>query len=158
MTPSIQSVLAIDPGNHTGMAYFQWTESVGWTLLEAFVCSPDDTSFPVRPDLVVIECPTRVFKEATVQSILKLARCAGRYEERFAGTIVELIEPRAWKGSIDGDIMIARIEAAMTPAEKAVLARYTGGYAGNAVDAIGIGKWALRQPFMRQARRAKKSA
>lgn len=151
---AITSLLAIDPGAHTGMAYFALHDGA-WRLMEAFVCTPDDCSFPVRPDLVVIECPTRVFDQATIGSILKLARVAGRYEERFAGTLVELVAPRDWKGTIDGDIMVERIKNSMSGHEAAVLARYKGGYAHNAVDAIGLGKWALRQPFMRQARRPK---
>jgi hypothetical protein len=93
--------------------------------------------------------------QATVSSILKLARCVGRYEERFSDTLIELVAPRDWKGTIDGDIMVKRIQAALTPSEAAVLAAYTGGYAHNAVDAIGLGKWSLRQPFMRQPRRLK---
>jgi hypothetical protein len=148
----ILSLLAIDPGARTGGALFMCFAGV-WTLTWAGVVRPTDRErFPVKTaDLVVIECPTRVYDQATVGSILKLARVVGRYEELFADTHVELVEPRAWKGTIDGDIMLKRIEAALTETERQVVGRWTGGYAHNMLDAIGLGKWAIRQPFMRRA-------
>lgn len=141
----IISMLAIDPGAHTGWAYFH-----DGVLLDAGVTTPDKQPLHPIPDLVVIECPARIYDHATAASIIKLARVTGRYEERYCNAPIELVEPRTWKGTIDGDIMVNRIKAAFTPHEAAVAARFKGGYAHNMVDAIGLGKWSLRQPFMRR--------
>ncbi len=145
----IRSLLAIDPGARTGWAAFGLYAS-GWQLQGAGVVTPD-AEFAHRMDLTVIENPV-IYPNSRARpaDILKLARIVGRYEERFKDSYVELVEPRKWKGTVDGDIMVRRIEAAMTPYEKEVLAAYKGGYRHNAVDAVGLGKWALRQPFMRR--------
>src|SRR5271157_440664 len=94
------NILAIDPGNTSGLAYFEHG-----VLIAACACSPDYHK-AVSPDTrIVIECPTRVFKQATVASILHLSRCVGRYQERYSGHVLRLVAPHEWKGTIDGDIM-----------------------------------------------------
>ena len=62
--------------------------------------------------------------------------------------------PHDWKGSVDGDIMVRRIESALTPEEMLIVDRLglPKSYRHNAVDAIGLGKWFLRQPQMRGKR------
>lgn len=150
----IASVLAIDPGACTGWALFQCF-APGWRMIGAGVASPEENTFPVSArlaDLVVIECPERNYGRMREKDLVTLARVVGRYEERFRSSRIELVAPRSWKGTIDGDIMTARIEAAMTPAEVAILdtpKRLAKSYRHNAIDAVGLGKWALRQPFMR---------
>lgn len=139
------SLLAIDPGARTGWAFFQaWPQ--GWRLDGCGVVQPDVSLGISNPDIVVIENPQIYANgKADPDDILKLARLVGRYEERFRkASLIELVRPREWKGSIDGDIMCARIEAAMTPEEKVVAAAYKGGYRHNMIDAIGLGKWAAR--------------
>lgn len=141
-------LLALDPGAKTGAAVFVRSDSEGWTLLGARTCSPDDVSrLPWGPvNVVVIENPEIYARsKARPRDILKLARIVGRYEERFLGSTIRLVTPHEWKGSIDGDIMTKRILASLN----AVEARLCAGVDHNAIDAVGIGKWALRQPWMR---------
>lgn len=47
--------------------------------------------------------------------------------------------PREWKGTIDGDTMIGRIEARLTAAEHAAIEACPKSLRHNVVDAIGIG-------------------
>ncbi len=148
------SLLAIDPGARTGWALF--LKSDVWHLVACGVVSP--TEPPTWPgtkhiDQVVIEDPVIYARgKARPQDILKLARIVGRYEERFAAHPVELVAPRTWKGSVDGDIMVRRIQASLNPLDRKVHDRYTGGYAHNMTDAVGLGLWAQKQPFMLRPR------
>jgi len=149
-------LLAIDPGACTGFAAFRDGD-----LYAAGTSSPDEADgvWPLLActDLVVIENP-RIYprQKADPNSILKLARCVGRYEERFGRsgrTRVQLIEPHDWKGSIPKAIMTNRIEAALTTAERALLPDLPKTKRHNMLDAIGLGKWSLKQPFAQQPRR-----
>jgi hypothetical protein len=149
------SLLAIDPGAHTGWALF--LESGGWHLAACGVASPtSDMPWPGTKtlDQVVIEDPVIYpHSKARPADLMKLARIVGRYEERFAhARAIELVTPRSWKGSVDGDIMLKRIEAALTMADRTVYDLYSGGYKHNMTDAVGLGLWALKQPFILKAR------
>ena len=139
------SLLALDPGARTGWAFFRRWPHEGWVLEGAGVVTPAESLGVSHPDFVVIENP-QIYpnSKARPADILTLARLVGRYEERFRKTKVLLVLPRQWKGTIDGDVMIARIEAALTPDEAAVCAAYQGGYGHNMIDAIGLAKWAVR--------------
>jgi hypothetical protein len=145
------SLLALDPGAKTGWAAFQRFDA-GWKLTAGGVMSPDD-AYPARVmyDQVVIENPVIYpHSKARPADILTLARIVGRYQERYACSRIELVEPRRWKGSIDGDIMLRRIEAALNAADRAVYDAVKCGYKHNFTDAVGLGKWALMQPFVRK--------
>jgi hypothetical protein len=150
------SLLAIDPGAKTGWALFLESADV-WRLAACGVVSPmDPTPWPgsKKLDQIVIEVPVIYpHSKASPKSILTLSRIVGRYEERFAEAgPIELIEPRTWKGTIDGDIMIRRIEAGLSLEDRRVHDQYTGGYKHNMTDAVGLGFWALKQPFMNKER------
>lgn len=149
------NLLAIDPGAHTGWAYFD-----RGILRSCGVASPDDHFFSARIQMVAIENP-RIYpdgSQARPNDILTLARIVGRYQERYTGNAeyIQLVEPRGWKGTINGDVMVNRIKEQMTGEEALTYLQGTFGvaksYAHNAVDAIGLGKWAIRQPWYRTAR------
>ena len=148
----LQTLLAIDPGLHTGWAFFINAE--GWHVTAAGVAAPDDPQWsPLRKyDLVVIENP-QIYPNSPARpaDILKLARIVGRYEERFAGSPIELVLPRAWKGTVPKKVMIARIEASMDDRARGACAAFKGGYRDNMLDAVGLGQWAIQQPFVRRA-------
>jgi hypothetical protein len=162
MTPSIvewrrvMTLLAIDPGACTGWAAFRHGALYG-----AGVMAPEDDDVAawgtvMRMDLVVIENP-RIYprQKANPNDILKLARCVGRYEERFgrsARARVQLVEPHDWKGSIPKEIMTNRIESELTFAEQAVLPELPKTKRHNMLDAVGLGKWAMRQAFYNLSR------
>ena len=139
-------LLAIDPGARSGFSLWQRRGLTGpLDIIAAWVTAPNVVREHVTPDLVVIEAPDRIFGKARPRDILKLSRIVGRYEERYRGSEVRLVTPHAWKGSVDGDIMTDRIRAALTPREVG----FAKGLDHNGLDAIGLGKWALRQPWMR---------
>lgn len=140
------SLLTIDPGLRTGWAYFRrWVER-GWQLDGAGVVEPNVSLGVSSPDIVIIENP-QIYphSKARPADILKLARLVGRYEERFRrASLTLLVAPRDWKGTIDGDIMVTRIEAGFTAEERMIATAYKGGYRHNMIDAIGLGKWSVR--------------
>lgn len=139
------NILALDPGLKTGYAIF-----VGGVLVRAGVAAPDEKVIPPPDALVVIESPARIYSQGTVTSILHLARCVGRYQERYALHEIRLIEPRDWKGTIDGDIMAARIKASLPADVRDRLPKLAKSVEHNMLDAIGLGQWALRQPWGRR--------
>ncbi len=141
------SLLAIDPGKATGWALF--IEAGGWHLSACGVAKPDDHAWtPLaasKIDRVVIENP-QIYPNSPARpnDILTLARVVGRYEERFQDAAsVTLVTPHQWKGSVKGDVMTKRIEAALTPHEATILSMRK--YTHDTLDAIGLAKWALKQ-------------
>ena len=154
----MSTLLAIDPGAKTGHALLRndllATTSSIWYVDHACVTSPDVALWPGRDfDFVVIENPVIYpHSKARPADILKLARIVGRYEERYqpyAKYGVHLVEPRQWKGTIDGDIMTRRIEANLSAQDRLALTDILPGVKHNALDAIGLGFWALRQPWVK---------
>ena len=145
------TLLAIDPGASTGIAQFFVGPDCPPVLAATAVLSVDDVRWAnIMPDIVIIESP-QIYpnSKARPADILKLRGIVGRYEERFKLCKVRLVTPHDWKGSVDGDIMTKRIEAALTPGEAALAAPLARGTAHNALDAIGMGKWSFRQAWMR---------
>lgn len=141
------TLIAIDPGSCTGYAVFYegHLSLVGTT-----------TTYSVPKlvvDIAVIEFP-KFYPQGHPRpnDLLTLAAVAGRYQERYQGAAIQLVYPRDWKGTIDGDIMCKRIEAAMTDSEKALLPKEAESRRHNAIDAVGLGKWALKQPWYRAFR------
>jgi hypothetical protein len=149
----VLSILAVDPGAKTGWCLL--LDIGGWHVAACGVASPDDTTWtpmaPKKLDLVVIEKPM-IYPNAKARpnDIITLALVAGRYRERFSeAKRVEYVLPREWKGTIDGDVMTKRIEAALVykdmPAVNAMRKVATGSVQHNAIDAVGIAKWATLQ-------------
>lgn len=54
---------------------------------------------------------------------------------------VEAVDPARWKGTIDPDIVIARVQNALTPTETAACKSKDH----NTWDAVGIGLWKLKR-------------
>jgi hypothetical protein len=147
----VTTLLAIDPGAATGVALFFIGPDCAPVLVNANVFAPDDVGWArYMPDIVVIEDP-QIYPHAKARpnDILTLAKLVGRYQERFKNCRVRLVHPHEWKGSVSGDIMVARIESALTPAEMKIVEGLPKGTKHNAVDAVGLGKWSFRQPWMR---------
>ena len=51
--------------------------------------------------------------------------------------------PREWKGTVDADVMLTRIESKLTPVERTRLAPCPGDLRHNMIDAVGIGMRAV---------------
>ena len=122
-------------------------------MVKAGVVTPDEPGVPGTYLVGVIESPARIYSQGTVTSILHLARCVGRYQERYSDHTVRLVEPREWKGTIDGDIMAARIKATLSADTRDKLPKMTKSVEHNMLDAIGLGQWSLRQPGPHTQRR-----
>jgi hypothetical protein len=99
--------------------------------------------------MVVIENP-RIYPQMRVDpnDIVTLGRCVGRYQERYLDCPQRLVAPRDWKGTIAKSIFTARIEAHLTPSERALCDNLPTSQRHNAIDAVGLGKWALTQPWV----------
>jgi hypothetical protein len=91
---------------------------------------------------VVIENPRIYPTTKRPNDILTLARIVGRFEERYCDVRVRLVTPREWKGTLPKALMAKRILAALTPWEKV----FEKSWGPDAIDAIGLGKWALAHP------------
>ena len=153
-------ILTIDPGfsksNATGFAVF-----AGAGLIECGAYSPKAESFEARLleitdwcwrakaryDLteLVIELP-KVYpgpqQKGDPDDIVKLATLCGAIAGRAPdGVRLRLPRPRDWKGNVPKAIMLARIEAKLHPAERAIFDGAKG-KRDAILDAIGIGLWA----------------
>lgn len=144
----MKNLLALDPGHHTGWAIY---DKLGeeWVLRGGGVFNPYKGFPPIllRSTTVVIENPRITPTTPNPEDILKVARIVGRFEERFWDKTVILVRPSEWKGTIDGDIMCARIEKETSLRDRPGLLGYTGGYRHNMIDAVGLGRWLLKQPI-----------
>lgn len=160
------TLLAIDPGAKTGWALFARVGAPSvqpWALQAAGIASPDgprDWPGMKHLDQVVIEAPVRPNPHTPRPAdLLTLSRTIGRYIERFSDYTTELVEPHKWKGSVAKEIFLRRIEASLSPADRDMYKRLTFTYAAsivhNMLDAIGLGLWAQKQPFMREPRKMK---
>lgn len=140
--------LAIDPGRDQG-----------WALIDEATGTLADCGLGQGPDRfegcrVVIERP-QIYRGRTSKAdpndLITLAIRVGRLTERYLtrGCDVEHILPHDWKGTVDPDVLVRRIEASLAVSERAVLetklASVPKGKQHNVVDAIGLGKWSLKR-------------
>jgi hypothetical protein len=97
-----------------------------------------------RVDYYVVELP-RVYpgpkQMAPPNDLVDLAYLAGALDGIPSDG--EIVHPRTWKGSVPKKVMTKRIENALSPHERAILARISGARRHNAIDAVGLGKWKL---------------
>ncbi len=139
-------LLAIDPGNTTGVAFFRNGE-----LLSAYA-SPFERFItnPVFAENVVIEVPKwRPHSHEEVDDLIGLARKVGRIEDCFSrnGARVTCVWPHQWKGSVPKVVHNERVLKVLKPGELLILPRRSKRakfpYDRNMVDAVGIGLWKL---------------
>lgn len=139
------TILAIDPGRDTGWALLREDR----TLVDCGLGSPP-TNF--NGHRIVIEKP-QIYRgrasKADPNDLITLAILVGQLTERYLtrGCHVEHIIPHDWKGSVDGDVLVRRIEASLTDADRQVLESkllsVPKGKRHNVIDAIGLGRWSL---------------
>jgi hypothetical protein len=75
-------------------------------------------------------------KEADVMQVNAVVAAVAA---RVPATIVMGYTPTAWKGSVDGDVMVERIKGRLTPEELARLEPCSKSLAHNMYDGIGVG-------------------
>lgn len=140
-------LLAIDPGNTTGVALFMNRE-----ILQAFACPFERfiANPPVFGDEIVIEMPKwRPHSHEEIDDLLGLARKVGRIEEHYSRLCVPVtcVWPHQWKGSVPKDIHNERILKTLKSGELLILPRRSKRakfpYDRNMIDAVGIGLWKL---------------
>lgn len=129
-------LLAIDPGTRLGWALFEQG-----VLTAAGAQAHTCWHFPAST-VVVIEEPT-IYRNSRVDPnrIKKLELKVGELRREFKNRIVELVEPRTWKGQTPKDISHARAIAKLSPAERAI----AGKYQSDKYDAIALGLWRLKR-------------
>lgn len=80
--------------------------------------------------------------------LIAVAVTVGRIAaEVGAGGEVHFARPHEWKGSVPKDVMVKRIESKLLTCEAEILhaAKIPRAKRHNAIDAIGLGLWALRR-------------
>lgn len=144
-------ILAIDPGNCTGWAFFRDGE-----LMEVGVTQSDARNCPAVKlllqgcEALTIELP-QVYRaglsKGDPNDLIKVAVGVGRWVERGAitGAAVTLVKPAEWKGQIPKDIHHKRITSLLTPLEFSRIPAMSKDKAHNALDAMGLGLWTLKR-------------
>jgi hypothetical protein len=113
-------------------------------------CGPGGGGTGVR---VVLEYP-QVYRhgagaEVDPDDVLSLVLVLGHVWGTFHGVngnTLELVRPATWKGQVPKRIMNNRIVGTLSPAEQQLVHDKVRSN-HNALDAVGIGLWALRRPW-----------
>lgn len=140
------SLLAIDPGECTGWAFFDNYK------LRACGVDPGTTPDGLSYTDIVAEKP-QVYPRSPVppNDLITLAVSLGRYVERWkkSAHAIHYVAPRQWKGTINPDILCARVFDSLSEPEKTIVAKAGKGIAPgkrhNMLDAIGLGAWYLQR-------------
>lgn len=106
-----------------------------------------------EPFRFVLEYP-QVYKhgpgaEVDPDDVLALVLVLGHVWGTFRGVngnTMELVRPAGWKGQVPKKIMNNRIVGTLTPSERQLVHDKVRSN-HNALDAVGIGLWALRRPW-----------
>ncbi len=156
------SLIAIDPGiNGAGIAAFEgqdltWATYVAnnignkvnvlaraRALSERLVQAVPSRLAHTGPCVIVCEFPqiyTWGKGKGDPNDLLPLAAVLGGFVALQHAAEIVVVSPHAWKGNIDGDVMVERIQERVTPYEKArVLLPSAKSLQHNVWDAIGIG-------------------
>lgn len=145
-------IVAIDPGKHAGIAWFE-----GGLLVRAMLVDPDESEplrCPfVRPWFAVVElpCHQRGDTPARTNDLFKTAFRAGRLVERTGARANHTISPHAWKGNVPKDLHNERVLKKLSAAEREIVyaactqdgKRVAVGLLNNVIDAVGIGLWEI---------------
>ncbi len=148
-------LLAIDPGQTSGWALFASALS-GFTSPRLLACGLNDPStcrwhVPSALSRVVVERP-RIYPGGRTKNpndVLSVALNAGEWGGRYKqqGCSVEYVEPSGWKGQTKKEIQHARDWARLLEDEQTLVSQSLKGIPAskrhNALDAIGIGLWAV---------------
>ena len=133
-------LLAIDPGESSGLAWFD-----RGVLVSAYATTIEQADgLPVVPLDVVIEIP-QIYphSKSNPNDILRLAITAGRWIERVRGARIREVLPRAWKGQTPKPICHDRAFSRLAPSEAHVWRGIVGKGSADVRDAVSLGLWAL---------------
>lgn len=138
LTKELLKLRAIDPGNRTGVAFFNQG-----VLVQAYVIPWTKFSGGVADEYhTVVEVPDRVERGIKPMSIVSLALKAGELIGRFRASPVKAGE---WKASVRKDVMCHRVMTFLEAPERAILPKIQSalGYDHNMLDAVGLGLFVL---------------
>ena len=149
----MSTLLAVDPGVRCmGWALFLngILVEVGLSRAKTLEDQISSMTLPKAPDGLVIEEP-QVYQGAkqvgSPDDLIRLAMVAGAVMARaacFKDVETILVKPAGWKGQVPKDIMSTRIMRKLSDKERSlVVAIMPKGLRHNAIDAVGIGLWAL---------------
>lgn len=140
----MNSLLAIDPGNTTGLAEF-----LNGRLVRAQACKKGEgKQLYIARMQVLIEMPRWYpHDHKDVNDLLDLSVFVGELKQHYEslGHLVELVWPRTWKGNAPKEITNRRVLEALKPEEVALLPKRPRAktFDHNMLDAIGLGLWKL---------------
>ena len=148
------TLLAIDPGVQcTGWAVFELDHLIACGLsraktLEEQVVLP--LPIPDADQLVIVLEEPQVRRDTPrPDDLIKLAMVVGAkmaQAARFKDVEFIRCKPRSWKGSVPKDIHNHRTLALLSPKESAIVSQvFPEGLRHNAIDAVGLGLWALKR-------------
>lgn len=150
---------AIDPGfsqsNATGRAMFVdgqlrfcdalSPKSAGYVARIEEIAAWAVLSAPV--DILIIENP-KIYpgpqQKGDPDDVVLLATLVGMIAGRVPHRELLLPRPQEWKGNVPKKVMLDRIEAKLSPEERAI-ADGAKGKRDAILDAVGIGMWALKR-------------
>jgi hypothetical protein len=145
-------LLAIDPGKrHAGWAWFDDGRLDACGLAEGD--HPAQVALAVadqaerRHHIQILICENQQVYGGRIKTdpndLLPLAACVGGIRVLVPHTTFINPKPSEWKGTVPKDIFTTRIEAAMTPDERAILdaVKLTKKFRVDVLDAIGLGLW-----------------
>lgn len=137
-------LLSIDPGAFTGWALFE-----DRTLIGCGFVTPSNwgdlvvSASPTKADILLEEPTIYPYSKARPADIMALQLKVGELKGRFeaVGCLVELVQPRSWKGSVPKPVHNMRTFKALTDEER----RLAEGKRHDVLDAIGLGLWFLKR-------------
>lgn len=143
------SLIAIDPGENTGGAYFV-NGALVWADLLSLI---NGTHRTVTADVLAIELPFARPDDFTGQSAAVVAKrmndlfsvnvCAGKWIMSVNAPHTRHLYPHVWKGGLSKERHQPRILEALTPIERALIPKLADYKLHNVIDAIGIGLFAI---------------
>jgi hypothetical protein len=145
------SLVAIDPGENTGGAYFVDGVLV-WSGLLSLL---DGAHTAMRADRLAIEVMYIHQNDLRGQSapvvakrmndLLSVNIHAGQWIRSINAAHTRRLFPHQWKGGLDKATHQPRILDALTPDERATIPKLAASKLHNVIDAIGIGLFALER-------------
>ena len=150
----IMRVIAIDPGQWSGVAVFDDGSLIHAELVgkgqDAVVAWTQEIILYTHGVQGLIEIP-QVYRQRQQKgdpndliSVAYIAGMFGGWLQR-GGAQVQLVKPHVWKGSRPKDIDIKYTWSCLSESERALLPKLPKSKLHNVLDAVGIGLWHLRR-------------
>lgn len=137
------SLLACDPGENCGGAYFV-DGALVWCGLLSFA---DATHISIKADRMIVEIP-QIYpgppkKGEDPNDLIGVAVIAGQWIRSVSAPHTRRVFPRQWKGGVEKGIHNGRVLAKLSAVELAVVPKLAASKLHNVIDAIGLGLFDL---------------